>query len=133
MLLSRPSMTCCNSGCNCFRLILTDRDLTESRDIARHCASNKYKHPLAADSLTQLYLACPANQINIWLDSPSRERINSHQVLHYNSPQSIAKFFFSFLLVFFGPVPFISSVCMSQTAQRASYRSPWQKQETLAQ
>lgn len=97
MLLLRPSMTCCNSGCNCFRLILTDEALTESRDTAQHCACNKYKHPLTADSLTQLYLACPAIQIFIWLDSPSREGINSLQVLHYNSPRGIAKFFFSFL------------------------------------
>lgn len=134
MLLLRHSMTCCNSGCNCFRLTLTDEGLTESRDTAQHCACNKYKHPLTADCLTQLYLACPAIQIFIWLDSPSRRGINSLQVLHYNSPRGIAKFFFSFLFfVFFGPVPFISSVWVSQTAQRTSYRAPWRKQETLSQ
>lgn len=100
MLLLRPSVTRCNSDCNCFRLILTYGALTESRDTPKHRASDKYKHPLAADSLTKLYLACPASQIFILLDSPSREGINSLQVLHSNSPQGIAKFFFSFLFFF---------------------------------
>lgn len=138
MLLLRPSVTRCNSGCSCFRLFLTDGALTESRDTAQHCGCNKYKHPLTADSPTQLYLACPAIQIFIWLDSASREGINSLQVSHYNSPRGIAEFFFSFLFFglfgfFFGPVPFISSVWVSQTAQRARYKAPWQKQGTLAQ
>lgn len=127
MLLLRPSVTCCNSSCNCFRLILTYGALTERGDTLKHWASNKYKHPLIADSLTKLYLACPASQIFILLDSPSWEGTNSLQVLHYNSPWGIAKFFFSFL-VFFGPFPFISCFWLSRTAQRTSYIGPWWKQ-----
>lgn len=61
MLLLRPSVTCFNSSCNCFRLIVTYWALTESRDTLGHYACNKYKHPLTADSLTRLYLACPAS------------------------------------------------------------------------
>lgn len=99
MFLLRLSVTRCNSGCNCFRLILTYRGLTVSRDTLKHWSSNKYKRPLIADSLTKLYLACPASQIFILLDSPAWEGINSHQVLHYNSPRGIAKFFFSFFLL----------------------------------